>query len=135
MKNDVWDVVPISKGKFVVTSKWIYKIKHAPDGSIEKYKTRFVAHGFSKKEGIDYEENFAPVSRYASITVITCSGCSDETEDTPYGFQERILEWCSGRESVCGAATQIWDTWHVDSCVQIEEIFVRIKGGTQDMVR
>ena len=38
MKNDVWDVVPRPKGKSVVTSKWIYKIKHAADGSIEKYK-------------------------------------------------------------------------------------------------
>ena len=48
MKNDVWDVVPRPKGKFVVTSKWIYKIKHAADGSIEKYKVRFVARGFSQ---------------------------------------------------------------------------------------
>ena len=36
MKNDVWDVVPRSEGKSIVTSKWIYKIKHAVDGSIEK---------------------------------------------------------------------------------------------------
>ena len=67
MKNDVWDVVPRLEGKSIVTSKWIYKIKHATDGSIEKYKARFVAHGFSHKEGIDYEETFAPVSRYTSI--------------------------------------------------------------------
>ena len=67
MKNYVWDVVPRPEGKSVVTSKWIYKIKHAADGSIEKYKARFVAHGFSQKEGIDYEETFAPVARYTSI--------------------------------------------------------------------
>ena len=47
MKNDVWDVVPRPEGKSVVNSKWIYKIKHATDGSIEKYKARFVACGFS----------------------------------------------------------------------------------------
>ena len=64
MKNDVWDVVPHPERKSVMTSKWIYKIKHAADGSIEKYKARFVAHGFSQKEGIDYEETFAPVARY-----------------------------------------------------------------------
>ena len=67
MKNDVWDVVPRPEEKSVVTSKWIYKIKHAADGSIEKYKARFVSRGFSQKEGIDYEENFALVSRYTSI--------------------------------------------------------------------
>ena len=67
MTNDVWDVVPRPEGKSVVTSKWIYKIKHAADGSIEKYKARFVARGFSQKEGIDYEETFAPIAIYNSI--------------------------------------------------------------------
>jgi hypothetical protein len=56
-------VVPRPKGKPVVTSKWIYKIKHAADGSIQKYKARFVARGFSQKEGEDYDETFAPVAR------------------------------------------------------------------------
>lgn len=36
MKSDVWDVVPRPKGKLVVTTKWLFKIKHASDGSIEK---------------------------------------------------------------------------------------------------
>jgi hypothetical protein len=54
----------------VVTSKWIYKIKHTADGSIEKHKVRFVARGFSQVEGIDYEETFSPVARYTSIRMI-----------------------------------------------------------------
>ena len=54
-KNDVWDIVPKPENKSVVSSEWIYKIKHAADGSIEKYKASFVAIGFSHKEGIDYE--------------------------------------------------------------------------------
>jgi hypothetical protein len=54
----------------VVSSKWIFKIKHAADGSIEKYKARFVTCGFSQKEGIDYEEAFAHVARYTSIRTI-----------------------------------------------------------------
>jgi hypothetical protein len=47
LKNDVWDVVPRPREKSVVSSKWIYKIKHAADGSFEKYKARFVVQGFS----------------------------------------------------------------------------------------
>ena len=54
----------------MVYLKWIYKIKHATYGSIEKYKARFVARGFSQKEGIYYEETFALVARYTSIRTI-----------------------------------------------------------------
>jgi hypothetical protein len=53
----------------VVSSKWLFKIKY-DDGSIEKHKARFVARGFSQKEGIDYEETFALVARYTSIRTI-----------------------------------------------------------------
>ena len=70
MKNDVWDIVPKPEGKSIVSSKSIYKIKHAADGSIEKYKARFVARGFSQKEGIDYEETFPPVPQYTLIRAI-----------------------------------------------------------------
>ena len=35
MKNDVWDVVPRPEGMFVVSSKWIYKIKHVVYDNIE----------------------------------------------------------------------------------------------------
>jgi U3 small nucleolar RNA-associated protein 14 len=48
IKNDVWEIVPRLKSKDVVSSKWFFKIKHAADGSIEKYKENFVAHDFSQ---------------------------------------------------------------------------------------
>jgi hypothetical protein len=71
IKNEVWEIVPRAKNKDGVSYIWLFKIKHAANGSIEKYKARFVTHGFSQKEGIDYEETFAPVARYASIRSCT----------------------------------------------------------------
>jgi hypothetical protein len=50
MKNDVWGIVPRLEGKSIMSSMWIYKIKHAADSSIEKFKARFMARGFSQKE-------------------------------------------------------------------------------------
>jgi hypothetical protein len=70
IKNDVCEIVPKPKRKDVVSSKWLYKIKHVVDGSIEKYKARFVARGFSQKEVIDYKETFDPVAKYTSIKTI-----------------------------------------------------------------
>jgi hypothetical protein len=70
VKNSVWDIVPRPIDKSVVGSRWIYKVKQAADGSVEKYKARFVAWGFSQIAGIDYGDTFAPVTRYSSIRSI-----------------------------------------------------------------
>lgn len=61
-KNDVWDVVPRRKETSMVTSKWLYKIKHGAEGSDENFKAKFVARGFSQKEGVDYDEIFALIA-------------------------------------------------------------------------
>eukprot|EP00253_Pinus_taeda_P005003 PITA_05003 len=63
VRNSVWDVVPRPEDKSVVSSQWLYKVKQAADGSVEKHKARFVAYGFSQVEGIDYDETFASVAR------------------------------------------------------------------------
>jgi hypothetical protein len=44
----------------VITSKWIYNIKHAADGSVDKYKERSIAKGFSQIEGVVYDETLDP---------------------------------------------------------------------------
>ena len=51
----------------VVTSRWLYKIKHVLDENVVNFKYHFVVWEFSQVEGVDYEEIFAPVSNYTSI--------------------------------------------------------------------
>eukprot|EP00253_Pinus_taeda_P030487 PITA_30487 len=63
VRNNVWDVVPRQDNKSVVSSHWIYKVKQATDGSVEKHKARFIARGFSQVEGINYDKNFSPIAR------------------------------------------------------------------------
>ena len=106
MKNDVWDVVPRPEGKFVVTSKWIYNIKHAADGSIEKYKERFVAPGFSQKEGIDYEETFAPIARYTFIRSVLALAAVMKWKIHQMEVKIAFLNGVVRVGSVCGEATQ-----------------------------
>lgn len=45
----------------------VYRIKYYSDGSVEKYKARLVAQDFTKLEGIDYTETFAPVAKMVTV--------------------------------------------------------------------
>ena len=56
--------------KSVVGCKWIYKIKTRSDGSIECYKARLIAKGFTQEYGIDYKETFALVAHISSICAL-----------------------------------------------------------------
>ena len=68
--NGVWDLVKLPNGAKTIGCKWVYKIKKDSLGNIERYKTRLVAKEFTQKEGIDYKENFSPVSKKDSLRII-----------------------------------------------------------------
>ena len=71
-------------------------MKQTADGSIEKYKARFFARGFSQIEGISYEETFAPVTRYSSIrTILSLSaqmGWHIHHMDVKTAFLNEVIE-------------------------------------------
>ena len=68
--NQVWDLVDVPSGRKAIGNKWVLKIKRKVDGSIERYKARLMAKGYTQKEGVDYEETFSLVVRFASIRLI-----------------------------------------------------------------
>ena len=69
-KTRTWDLVDLPSGKSVIDCKWVYKIKTRSDGTIDRYKARLVALGFTQEYGIDYEETFAPVAQLSSIKTL-----------------------------------------------------------------
>ena len=68
--NKVWDLVEIPDGAKKVGCKWVYKTKYDSKGKIEQFKARFVAKGFTQREGIDYTETFSPVSKKDSFRIV-----------------------------------------------------------------
>ncbi|GJX19217.1 retrovirus-related pol polyprotein from transposon TNT 1-94 [Tanacetum coccineum] len=66
---EVWELVPPPNKAFVISLKWIYKVKLDELGGILKNKARLVARGYRQEEGIDFEESFAPVARLEAIRI------------------------------------------------------------------
>ena len=70
ISNRVWDLVELPNGVKPVGCKWVFKTKNDSLGNIERHKARFVAKGFTQREGIDYTETFSPVSKKYSLRII-----------------------------------------------------------------
>ena len=66
LKNDTWDIVPPPEGKNIVGSRWVLKVKCGENGSVNRFKARLVAQGYSQVQGVDYDAVFSPVARNKS---------------------------------------------------------------------
>jgi hypothetical protein len=57
-------------GHRAIGLKWVFKVKKDPEGNIVKHKARLVAKGYAQREGVDFEEVFAPVARIETVRLI-----------------------------------------------------------------
>jgi hypothetical protein len=64
-KNRTWELADLPRG--VITLKWVFKLKRDEVDAIIKHKTRLVAQDFLQREGIDFDDVFAPVAQMESV--------------------------------------------------------------------
>jgi len=71
----VWELVDRPVNVRVIGSKWIFKVKRKPDGSVQRFKARLVALGCSQIFGVNYEETFSPVVKRETIRLMIALTC------------------------------------------------------------
>lgn len=70
IKTNTWELVLLPPHKRPIGCKWVFKLKLHADGTIEIYKSKLVAKGFTQTVGIDYLETFSPVVKMTTVRLM-----------------------------------------------------------------
>jgi hypothetical protein len=70
LENGTWQLVQLPAGCKAIGSKWVFKVKHNSDSSVECYKACLVTQGFSQHPGVDFTETFAPTTKWAALHAV-----------------------------------------------------------------
>src|ERR1035441_359439 len=91
LENKMWSVVPRLKDRKVIDTKWLFKTKCNPDGSINKRKARFLARGFTQVPGIDFDNIYPPTVSYQALRTIIAITCQMKLELHQMDVKTRYL--------------------------------------------
>jgi Reverse transcriptase (RNA-dependent DNA polymerase) len=80
LEMNAWKLVPLPPGVKPLPCRWTYKLKRDGDSNIDRYKARLVAKGYAQKEGIDFNEVFAPVSKHATLRALLSVVAAEDLE-------------------------------------------------------
>lgn len=78
MSNNTWELTELPTGFKTLQPKWVYKVKHNSDGTLERRKARLVVKGFMQEEGIDYFDVFAPTSKHTTLRSLLAMAAHDD---------------------------------------------------------
>jgi hypothetical protein len=70
ISNGTWELAPRPQGSNVITGKWVFKHKLRADGTLDRYKARWVLWGFTQRPGVDYDETFNPVVKSVIVRTV-----------------------------------------------------------------
>jgi len=81
LKHDTWDLIPrdqVPRTHKIAKSRWVYRVKVNKDGSIERFKSRFVVCGYSQVKGVDYTHSFSATMRATSFRILMALATHDK---------------------------------------------------------
>ena len=90
--NNTWIEEKAPKGTNLVSTKWVFTVKLKVDGTVEQFKARLVARGFSQVYGEDYTETFAPTVRMDTLRIFLAIVAAEDLECRQYDIKNAFTE-------------------------------------------
>ncbi|CAI5458913.1 unnamed protein product [Closterium sp. Yama58-4] len=84
------DAVP-PPGANIVSGMWIFRVKRPP-GSPPVFKARYVARGFSQREGVDFFQTFSPTPKMTTLRVLLHIAAQRDYELHSLDFSTAFLQ-------------------------------------------
>jgi hypothetical protein len=146
LENETWELEKLPEGAKALPMKWVYKIKRDAHGNVERYKARLVAKGYLQREGINFEEVYAPVSKHSTLRAILAvvaerdlvlhqvdlktAFLSGELEEEIYmqqaqGYEEEGLDMVCHLKKTLHGLRRAPRAWHTRLKKELEELGFR----------
>ena len=79
-ENNTWELCKLPEGQKAIQSKWVFRLKRNEKGEVVRHKARLVAKGYTQRMGIDYDEIFAPVTRFSTLRILLSIAAVNDLE-------------------------------------------------------
>ncbi|CAI7737896.1 unnamed protein product, partial [Closterium sp. NIES-54] len=96
MENETWTLTNLPPGRKALDCTWVLRVKTDAEGRLERRKTRLVIKGFQQREGINFQEVFAPVAKAPTLRLLLAAaavcGWKVEQMDVKTAFLYGVVE-------------------------------------------
>jgi len=127
LMNHTWDLVPRPPQSNVVSGKWVFKHKFKADGTLERYKARWVLRGFTQRPGIDFDETFSPVVKPAAVHTVLSLALSRSWPIHQLDVKNAFLHGNLSETVYCSQPTGFEDNAHPDYVCRLNRSLYGLK--------
>jgi hypothetical protein len=127
LANHTWDLVPCPPGTNVVTGKWLFRHKLTSDGSLDRYKACWVLRSFTQRLGVDYDETFSLVVKFATVRVVLSLALSHDWVIHQLDVKNAFLHGTLTETVYCGQPTSFVDADRPDLVYRLNRSLYSLK--------
>nr|GEY20801.1 retrovirus-related Pol polyprotein from transposon TNT 1-94 [Tanacetum cinerariifolium] len=124
---DVWELVDRPLCTNVINLKWRWKNKRGEENTVIRNKSRLVAKGYAQKEGIDFEESFAPVARLEAVRLFIAYAAHKSFIVYQMGVKTTFLYGPLKEEMYVNEPDGFVDPYHPDKVYRLKKALYGLK--------